>query len=172
MTSSQLIIRTIARILCFFINTFAVYLLLQGHNNPGGGFIAGLVSSISIVLLYMSLGLAEVKRVIRFDPVFVAVMGLILAYGTAIAPTLLDFDFLKHSFAHWHLPLLGDVHVGTPMIFDFGVYLAVVGVTCKIILTFAYLVYEKKEFFLEETLVYSSKTDEPASSDSFEKEAP
>lgn len=162
MTSSQLILRTIARILCFFINTFALYLLLQGHNDPGGGFIAGLVSSISIVLLYISLGLSEVKRVIRFDPVFVAVMGLILAYGTAIAPTLVNSPFLKHSFVHGHLPLIGEIHIGTPFIFDLGVYLAVVGVTCKIILTLAYLVYEKKEFFLEETLMYSSQADEPA----------
>jgi len=157
----SIILQAISKVLVFFINTFALYLMLQGHNSPGGGFIAGLVSALSLVLLNMALGLDETKKIIRIDPVLIAVIGLILAYGTSLAPTFFDLAFLKSKFVHWYnLPLLGDLHIGTPFFFDLGVYLVVIGVTSKIILTYSYLVNHKEEYFLEETFRYSSKNEE------------
>lgn len=163
MNPNSIILKAVARLLVFFINTFALYLLLRGHNNPGGGFIAGLVTAISLVLLVMSLGIDEVKRIIRVDPVFLTLIGLFLAYIPSLIPTLFNLSFLKQTFYHGVFPLLGEVHVGTPLIFDLGVYFVVVGITTKIIMTFSYLIYERKDYFLEEQFKYSSSHDEPVS---------
>lgn len=162
MKPDSIILQSIVRLLIFFINTLALYLMLQGHNNPGGGFIAGLVSAISIVLLNFSFDIDEVKKVIRIDPVLLAGIGLVLAYGSASIPMAFDLPYLKHSFIHLHIPMLGEIHLGTPLIFDFGVYLVVVGVTCKILMTLSYLVNEREEYFLEETFLYSSSLEKPA----------
>ena len=161
MNPQSIILKVTARLMVFFINIFALYIMVRGHNNPGGGFIAGLISSISIVLLSMSLGVDELKKIIRVDPVLFAVVGLLLAYGTSLAPTFFDLPFLKHSFVMWHhVPLLGDVHVGTPLLFDLGVYLVVIGVTCKIMVKFFYLIFASQEYLMEETFLYASSSDE------------
>lgn len=134
-TVHSFIFTTVVKMLFFIINLFALYLMLRGHNAPGGGFIAGLAAGISLILLGLGVGLEELNRYLKFDPVRLSAFGLLLAAGTSLAPALLGRNFLEHF--HWHLhhvPLLGDVHVGTPLLFDGGVYLVVVGVTCKIIL--------------------------------------
>ena len=128
------IFQTVVRYTFFFINVLAVYLMLRGHNLPGGGFIAGLASAISLILLSLATGAEEFHRMLRFDPVRLAARGLALAAFSCALPALFGQPFLEHF--HWHLhgvPLLGDVHVGTPLLFDFGVFLVVIGVSCKII---------------------------------------
>lgn len=122
------------RILFFLINVFAVYITLRGHNLPGGGFIGGLIAAISLILLRLAIGLPEVLRIIRIDPVHVGASGLVLAAGTASAPMLFGNAFLEHFDVHLHhVPLVGELHLGTPLLFDLGVFLVVVGVTTKII---------------------------------------
>jgi len=128
------IFQTPVRFLFFFINLFAFYLMLRGHNLPGGGFIGGLVTALSLILLRLAVGLEEVYRVVRVDPVRVAASGLLIAIGISSVPLLLGQPFLEQYNVHLHhVPLLGDLHVGTPLVFDLGVYLVVVGVTSKII---------------------------------------
>lgn len=122
------------RILFFLINVFALYIMLRGHNLPGGGFIGGLITAISLILLRLAIGLPEVLRIIRMDPVYVGASGLVVAALTSAAPMVFGQPFLEHFDVHLHhVPLLGDLHLGTPLAFDFGVYLVVVGVTTKII---------------------------------------
>jgi multicomponent Na+:H+ antiporter subunit B len=122
------------RLLFFFINLFAVYLMLRGHNLPGGGFIGGLVTAISLILLRLAIGWPELNRILRVDPVRIAIVGLLVALTSSAAPMLFGHSFLEQFNAHLHhVPLVGDLHIGTPLAFDFGVYLVVVGVTCKII---------------------------------------
>ncbi|MCP5464261.1 MAG: MnhB domain-containing protein [Deltaproteobacteria bacterium] len=149
MNPDSLILKYVARFLVFFINIFAFHIFVQGHNQPGGGFIAGLISAISLILLTMSLGFSEAKRVIRFDSAFLAALGLVMAYATSIAPSFFGVEFLNHNFWHVHIPFLGDWHVGTPFFFDLGVYLVVVGVTSKIIICLSFLAYEQKEACLD-----------------------
>lgn len=132
---SSYIFRTVVQFLFFIINLFALYLMLRGHNYPGGGFIAGLATGVSILLLVLALGVQGVDRYLRFDPIRLAASGLLLAALTSIAPALLGHTFLEHFHVHLHhLPLFGDLHVGTPLLFDGGVYLVVVGISAKIIL--------------------------------------
>jgi len=127
------IFKAAVRLLFFLVNVFALYLLLRGHNLPGGGFIAGLASAIALVLLSLAIGLEELHRVMRFDPMRMAAAGLAMAAVTGAAPLLFGRPFLEHFDAHLTgLPLLGELHVGTALAFDIGVFLVVVGIACKI----------------------------------------
>ncbi|MBX3731291.1 MAG: MnhB domain-containing protein [Verrucomicrobiae bacterium] len=131
------ILRAVARITFFLVNVFAIYLLLRGHHLPGGGFIAGLATSISMVMLLLALGVDALPGILRVEPVSLAVAGLALAAFTAVAPVLRGGEFLRHAHAGITLPLLGTIEVGTPLLFDTGVFLLVIGVTCKMIIVLA-----------------------------------
>lgn len=156
------IFKTVVRFSFFIINILAVYLLLRGHNLPGGGFIGGLASAISLVLLGLALGLEEMHRVLRVDPVRVAVTGLLLATLTGTAPLVVSGSFLEHFHFHFTaVPLLGELHVGTPLLFDLGVFLVVVGVTCKIIFVLAKSTEGLRALVEAEEARYSSTRETP-----------
>ncbi|HMP84093.1 MAG TPA: MnhB domain-containing protein [Verrucomicrobiota bacterium] len=159
------IFKSVVRFSFFVINVFAIYLLLRGHNLPGGGFIGGLAAAISFVLLSLAIGVGELHRVMRFDPVRVATVGLLLAALTSAMPMLAGQPFLEHFNTHLHVPLLGDLHVGTPLLFDIGVFLVVVGVTCKIIFVFAKSTEGLRALVQEEEARYSSPRETPVEDD-------
>jgi len=163
MTESQsYIFKAVVRLLFFLVNFFALYLLLRGHNLPGGGFIAGLATAISLILLSLAIGLEELHRVTRLDPVRLAVGGLALATLTGAAPLLFGRAFLEHFSLHLEdVPLLGEVHVGTPLIFDVGVYLVVIGITSKIIFVLGQSTHGLRALVSEEEARYSSPVEEP-----------
>lgn len=128
------IFQAIASLLFFLVNVFAVYLLLRGHNLPGGGFIGGLGSAISLIVLSIAFGVERTQRILRVDLVRLAAIGLLLAVATALLPLLLGDPMLKHyHLSIDSLPLFGPIEVGTPLLFDVGVFLVVVGVTSKLI---------------------------------------
>ena len=156
------IFRTVVRLLFFFINILAIHLLLRGHNLPGGGFIAGLATAISLVLLSMGIGLREMHRVLSVDPVRIACTGLLIAFLTALAPMIFGYSFLRHF--HWHfpqVPFFGELHLGTPLLFDIGVYLVVVGITTKIIFILSKSTEGLRVLVEEEESRYSSVLDTP-----------
>ena len=106
----------------------SAFLFLRGHNDPGGGFVAGLVTAVALILLYVGAGLDWTNARLRLNFGAVAATGLLIAGATGIAAMLaLDAPFLTsaHGYAHW--PLVGKVPLASAMAFDLGVYLAVVG---------------------------------------------
>lgn len=129
----SVIFRTVGSVLFFLINVFAVYLLLRGHNLPGGGFIGGLGSALSLIMLSLAFGVERTQRILRVDPVRLAVAGLLVALVTALLPVLAGEPFLRH----FHFTLPGGIAVGTPLFFDLGVFLVVVGVAAKLIFVLA-----------------------------------
>ncbi len=154
--------QTVIRFLFFFINIFAIYLLLRGHNYPGGGFIAGVATAISLVLLGLVTGLREMRGVLRLDPVRIAGFGLSVALLTGIGPLLFGHPFLEQFTVHYpHFPLLGDVHLGTPLLFDIGVYFVVVGTTCKILFVLSQSSQQLRTLIEEEKAFYSLPMEEP-----------
>lgn len=156
------IFRNIVRLLFFLINVMAVYFLLRGHNLPGGGFIAGLATAISLVLLSLAIGNEAIHRVVRIDPVRVAVAGLLLAVLTGTVPMLGGRVFLEHFQVHLEaVPLLGELHVGTPLLFDLGVYFVVVGVTAKVVFVFAKSTQGLRALVLDEESRYSAVMETP-----------
>ena len=159
---SSYIFQQLAQGLFFLINVFALYLMLRGHNFPGGGFIGGLATAISFILLSLAIGMDQLDRYLRIDPLRLAAAGLALAALTSAAPLLVGRPFLEHAHVHLHnVPLLGDLHVGTPLLFDGGVYLVVVGITCKIILALGRSTLQLGALSEPERLRYSSPLEQP-----------
>lgn len=160
------IFKAVVRFLFFLVNVFALYLLLRGHNLPGGGFIAGLATAISLILLSLAIGLEELHRVMRFDPMRLAAAGLAVATLTGATPLFLNRPFLEHFNFHFDdVPIIGELHVGTPLVFDVGVYLVVVGIACKIIFVLGKSTQRLRALVAEEEARYSSPVEQPIEED-------
>jgi multicomponent Na+:H+ antiporter subunit A len=105
----------------------SIWLLFAGHNQPGGGFVGGLLAGSAIALRYVAGGIAEVRGRSRFRPWTVLGAGLLLAAGTAAFPLLRGGAVLDVSTASLTLPLTGVAKLSSALPFDAGVYLTVVG---------------------------------------------
>ena len=105
----------------------SLWLLFAGHNQPGGGFVGGLLAGSAITLRYIAGGITEVRGRSRFRPWTVLGFGIVLAAGTAAIPLLAGGDVLEVGLKSLDLPLLGTAKVSSALAFDAGVYLAVVG---------------------------------------------
>lgn len=120
-----------ARIMVPLQYGFAIYLMLRGHNLPGGGFIGGLVFASGLVLRVMVRDDEEPQR----DVLGLAGIGLLTALAAAAMPLFFGKPFFTGMWAGelW-LPLVGKLKFGTPMLFDIGVFLVVTGVGAKMLL--------------------------------------
>lgn len=105
----------------------SLYFLFAGHNQPGGGFIGGLVAGVTVALSYVAGGLDQVRSLLRVRPWSVIGVGLVLATGAAIVPALFGGGPLAQDFVTWSVPVLGQVKPTTALVFDTGVYAVVVG---------------------------------------------
>ncbi|MEX2280330.1 MAG: MnhB domain-containing protein [Acidimicrobiia bacterium] len=112
---------------------FSVFLLFSGHNAPGGGFIAGLVAGISIVLRYIAGGQAGVRSVIGVRPEGLLGVGLSVAVLTGILGWVWGEAFLESAKFEVELPVLGVVKATSALPFDIGVFVVVVGVALAMI---------------------------------------
>ncbi|OIJ22094.1 Na(+)/H(+) antiporter subunit B [Anaerobacillus alkalidiazotrophicus] len=137
MKKNLLMLHTITRIVAFIILSFSVFLFFAGHNNPGGGFIGGLMTAAALLLLYVSFDIKSIKKVIPFNYTTMIAVGMLFAIGTGVASMLRGFPFLTQFDKYVTFPILGKVHLTTALPFDLGVYLVVVGVTLLSILTIA-----------------------------------
>jgi len=132
--SNDVIFKTVAKLAIFLILTFSLFLFFSGHNEPGGGFIGGLMTAAALVLLAMAFGMRTIREVIPLDFRLVSAIGILIALFTGIGSFWFDAPFLSHTFGYRELPLLGHTELATAMLFDLGVYLTVVGITMTIIL--------------------------------------
>lgn len=105
----------------------AAYIFLRGHNMPGGGFIAGLVAAIALIMQYMASGFGWATRQVKFDYHAMIGCGVLIAAATGIAAMVMGFPFLTSTFGYFQLPLIGEVELASAMVFDTGVFLTVVG---------------------------------------------
>lgn len=111
----------------------SLYLLLRGHNQPGGGFVAGLVTAIALILQHLASGTRWAERRLPLGHRPVLGIGLLIATATAMASWLFGAPLLTSTHGHLHLPLIGDVELASAMVFDLGVYLTVVGAVMLIL---------------------------------------
>lgn len=135
MKSNDVILQTVTKVVVFIILTFGVELFLSGHNNPGGGFIGGLVLSSALVLLYLVFDIETVHKGIPVDFKKVAAVGVLFAVGTGIGAVLFGASFLTQTFGYFNLPVFGDTELATVILFEVGVALTVVGTVVTIILS-------------------------------------
>ncbi|WP_121114827.1 monovalent cation/H+ antiporter subunit A [Croceibacterium ferulae] len=120
------------------IFVFAIYLLVRGHDLPGGGFAAGVAMSIAIMLQYMAGGTRVVESRLRIRPLRWIGAGLLLAVVTGVGALAFGYPFLTSWFRYLELPVIGKVPFGTALFFDLGVFLLVVGATALMLVAIAH----------------------------------
>lgn len=123
----------VTRLIFHVIIVFSIYLLFSGHNVPGGGFAGGLVAGLALMVRYLAAGRHELDEAAPVDAGVVLGGGLVVATGSALAPLLFGGEALRSYIVDLHVPLLGNVHVVTSLIFDIGVYLVVVGLMLDVL---------------------------------------
>jgi multicomponent Na+:H+ antiporter subunit B len=125
--ANTLILRTAALILVPMQLLFSVFLLLRGHDEPGGGFIAGLVASGAVVLFLFSYGVSATRELLRVDPRDFLGVGLLIGLASILPSLVLGQPAMTAQW--WQIPLPGGGYYkfSTPLIFDVGVYLTVIG---------------------------------------------
>ena len=128
------IMASLTRLLLPLALLVSAYLLLRGHNLPGGGFIAGLVTAVALIMQYLANGVAWTHARLPADLHPLISGGLALATLTGVASLAFGQPFLTSTFGHFHWPLIGDVELASAMAFDLGVYLVVVGTTLLILI--------------------------------------
>lgn len=129
----SIILRTATPLLVGLTLLFSIYVLLRGHNEPGGGFIGGLIGASALATLAISEGISATRRALKVPPVVVAGFGLLLAGLSGIASLLFGDMFLTGQW--WFPSFAPDLkYLSTVVLFDIGVYLVVIGAVFAIIL--------------------------------------
>jgi len=110
----------------------SLYLLFVGHNQPGGGFVGGLVAGAAVSLRYLAGGIDDVRSISRFQPWTILGTGLLVAVTTALVPLLRGEPVLTSLGRDVELPVFGSFYASTTLVFDIGVYLVVVGLVLMV----------------------------------------
>ncbi len=121
--------------LCLVLSIIVLY---RGHNEPGGGFIGGLLGAVAIILIVITRGVRPATQALRIRPQTLMAVGLLIGAGSGLLSYLAGEEFLTGLWLPtFSLPLLGTVHLGTPLIFDIGVYLTVFGFVTSVVFSLA-----------------------------------
>ncbi|MGD9507069.1 MAG: hydrogen gas-evolving membrane-bound hydrogenase subunit E, partial [Geminicoccaceae bacterium] len=120
------------------IGVTAVFLLLRGHDLPGGGFVAGITMAVAFIVQYMAHGTSWVETRLRVQPVRWMGVGLLLAGGTGAAAWLFARPYLTSYFAYADAPLIGSMPLASALLFDLGVFSLVVGATVLMLIALAH----------------------------------
>jgi|TARA_B100001123_G_C14623139_1_gene754630 multicomponent K+:H+ antiporter subunit A len=128
-------LRLIARPLLPLSLMVSAFIFLRGHNLPGGGFIAGLITSIALILQYIASGLNWTQDRIPFKYHNVIGLGLLFATIAGAASLAFGYPFLTSTFGYITWPVVGKFEVASALVFDLGVYLTVIGATLLALVT-------------------------------------
>jgi multicomponent Na+:H+ antiporter subunit A len=129
----SIIFEVVTRLVFHTIVVFSIYLLFAGHNSPGGGFAAGLVTGLALVVRYLAGGRYELDEAAPVDAGALMGTGLFIAAAAGLAPLVLGGAVLQSAVLDLHLPLIGDLHLVTSVFFDVGVYVLVVGLVLDLL---------------------------------------
>jgi multicomponent K+:H+ antiporter subunit A len=112
----------------------SAFIFLRGHNLPGGGFIAGLITAVALIMQYLANGVAWTQTRLPGNMHPVIAVGLLLATVTGLASWVFGYPFLTSTFTYLYWPIVGKFEVASALAFDLGVYLVVVGATLMILI--------------------------------------
>ena len=129
----------------------SVYLFMRGHNEPGGGFVAGLVMSVALLLQYIVSGTVWVEEHMPLRPRRWIGVGLLTALATGVGSWFLGYPFMTTHTAHLTLPLIGDIHIASALFFDIGVFTLVVGSTLLVLTALAHQSVRSHRFHARNT---------------------
>lgn len=136
MTKSP-ILPTAARYLLPLFLIFSAFLLVRGHHSPGGAFAGGLVAAAAMALYAIALDVPAARRIFRISPFRIMTVGLVLAYLGAAIALLVGDELFTAYWVTFPVSGLGQLTVGTPLLFEVGIYLIVLGAALGIILLLA-----------------------------------
>lgn len=131
----SLILSTATRYLLPLLLLFSVFLLLRGHNEPGGGFVGGLAAASAFALFTIAFGVQPARSMLGIHPRVLLGAGLLIAAGSGLLAVLAGLPFMTGLWAPLEVPAIGKL--GTPLLFDVGVYLVVVGMALMIVFELA-----------------------------------
>ena len=132
----SLILSTTARFLLPLLLMFSIFLLLRGHNEPGGGFVGGLAAASAMSLYAFAFGVEKARETLGISPQTLTASGLLVVILSGLAGVIFTGrPFLTSLWMAHPVPVIGKV--GTPMMFDVGVYMVVFGVTLMIVFSLA-----------------------------------
>ncbi len=129
----SVIFEVVTRLIFHIMLAASIYLLFSGHNQPGGGFAGGLVAGLALVVRYLAGGRYELDEALPVDAGLVVGVGLLVAVLSAVAPLAFGGTVLQTTSLDFSMPVWGEVHVVTSVLFDIGVYLIVVGMMLDIV---------------------------------------
>jgi multisubunit Na+/H+ antiporter MnhB subunit len=129
----NIILEKIANIVLPIMLLASLWLLLRGHNNPGGGFIAGIIASTGFIFYAIVFGTRRVKKIVRISTIQLMGFGLLVVFLTAILPFFLQQGMLTGVWPDFDSALLNMIIPGTPILFDIGVFLVVQGTILTIV---------------------------------------
>jgi multicomponent Na+:H+ antiporter subunit B len=130
---NSVILNTATRILLPILLLFSIFILLRGHQEPGGGFVGGLVASMAFALYTIAAGVSKARKMFPASPTVFLLSGLAISLSSGLFGLLLGFPAFTGIWGHYELPVIGPL--STPFFFDVGVYLVVFGVSTSIIFT-------------------------------------
>jgi multicomponent Na+:H+ antiporter subunit B len=139
---NSLILSTGIRILFPLFIFFSLFMLFRGHNEPGGGFIGGLIAATAFVFYSIANGPERTRNLLPFDPIVFIAAGLMLSLLSGFYGMLHGEEFMKAYWTDFYIPLLGKP--GSPIVFDVGVYLLVIGTILKITFSMAEEAFQAK----------------------------
>lgn len=131
---NSIVLQAATRFLITLMLLFAVFLLIRGHNEPGGGFIAGLVVVSAVALYAFACGIEAARELLRLEPRVLIGVGLAIALTSALPGIVESGTPLGGVWREVALPGSGSFKVGTPLLFDLGVFFAVVGSASSVLL--------------------------------------
>ena len=129
------ILSTAVKYLIPLLLIFSFFLLLRGHNEPGGGFVGGLVASSAYALFIIANGIDEAKKFLGIEPLTLIATGLFIALCSGLISVFFNKIFMTGLWFENTIPVIGKL--GTPLLFDIGVYFLVLGIVTKIIFSLA-----------------------------------
>ncbi|CAL29033.1 monovalent cation/H+ antiporter subunit B [Staphylococcus carnosus] len=134
MKENDIVLETISKVAVFIILTFGAYIFLAGHDNPGGGFIGGLVFSSAFILMFLAFDVQKVVKSLPIDFRAVTISGCLLSIATAVTPIFFGHPLLSHEDVYVTVPLLEKIHLSSVTLFEFDILLTVVGSVTTIML--------------------------------------
>ena len=129
----SIIFEVVTRLVFHSIIVFSIYLLLAGHNFPGGGFAGGLTAGLALTVRYLAGGRFELREATPISAGTLLGIGLATAAASGLAPLLLGGQVFQTAIIEFWLPVFGDVKFVTSTIFDIGVYMVVVGLALDVL---------------------------------------
>lgn len=132
---STVILGTATGLLLPLLLLFSVFLLIRGHNLPGGGFVGGLAASAAIGLYALAFDVPSARRMVRFHPLEFLGSGILIAAASGLLALFFRLPYMTGQWTTFEIVAIGKL--GTPLMFDIGVYLVVIGTVLMIIFELA-----------------------------------